>query len=106
MSWRVANDYAERRFGAAARKQINMSVADKARDDGSGIWCSKGTIQRYTELGKSTVKRTISGFPTVVVVIKARRRPCKNGLPYGCWRGWRHKRSPQKPVFHLRRPRP
>ncbi|MFN4171056.1 MAG: hypothetical protein ACK4GW_04810 [Pseudorhodobacter sp.] len=26
------------------------------------IWCSKGTIQRHTELGESTVKRKISDF--------------------------------------------
>lgn len=62
MSWRVANECAERRFGSAARKQIIMFLADKASDDGSGIWCSKGTIQRHTELGESTVKRTINNF--------------------------------------------
>lgn len=62
MSWRVANECAERRVGSAARKQIIMFLADKSSDDGSGIWCSKGTIQRHTELGESTVKRTISDF--------------------------------------------
>ena len=51
MSWRVANACAERKFGSATRKQIIMFLADKASDDGSGIWCSKGTIQRHTELG-------------------------------------------------------
>ncbi len=62
MSWRIANECAERRFGSAARKQIIMFLADKASDDGSGIWCSKGTIQRHTELSESTVKRTIIDF--------------------------------------------
>lgn len=51
MSWKIANLCADRRFGSAARKQIIMFLADKASDDGSGIWCSKGTIQRHTELG-------------------------------------------------------
>ena len=37
MSWRIANECAERRFGSAARKQIIMFLADKASDDGSGI---------------------------------------------------------------------
>lgn len=41
MSWRIANECAERRFGSAARKQIIMFLSDKASDDGSGIWCSK-----------------------------------------------------------------
>ncbi len=50
MSWRVANECADRRFGSAARKQIIMFLADKASDDGSGIWCSKGTIQHHARL--------------------------------------------------------
>jgi hypothetical protein len=62
MSWKIANLCADRIFGSAARKQIIMFLADKASDDGSGIWCSKGTIQRHTELGESTVKRTITDF--------------------------------------------
>lgn len=61
-SWKVANLCADRIFGSAARKQIIMFLADKASDDGPGIWCSKGTIQRQTELGESTVTRTISDF--------------------------------------------
>lgn len=80
MSWRVANECAERRFGSAARKQIIMFLADKASDDGSGIWCSKGTIQRHTELGESTVKRTISEFLKEGILIETGRRPCKNGF--------------------------
>jgi len=79
MSWRVANECAERRFGSAARKQIIMFLADKASDDGSGIWCSKGTIQRHTELGESTVKRTISDFLREGILIETGRRKCKNG---------------------------
>lgn len=80
MSWRVANECADRRFGSAARKQIIMFLADKASDDGSGIWCSKGTIQRHTELGESTVKRTISDFLREGILIETGRRPCKNGF--------------------------
>jgi hypothetical protein len=79
MSWRVANECAERRFGSAACKQVIMFLADKASDDGSGIWCSKGTIQRHTELGESTVKRTISDFLKEGILIETGRRKCKNG---------------------------
>lgn len=57
-----------------------MFLADKASDDGSGIWCSKGTIQRHTELGESTVKRTISEFLKEGILIETGRRPCKNGF--------------------------
>ncbi len=79
MSWAVANECAERRFGSAARKQIIMFLADKASDDGSGIWCSKGTIQRHTELSESTVKRTIIDFLREGILIETGRRHCKNG---------------------------
>ncbi|WP_299423994.1 hypothetical protein [uncultured Shimia sp.] len=79
MSWRIANECAERRFGSAARKQIIMFLADKASDDGSGIWCSKGTIQRHTELSESTVKRTIIDFLREGILMETGRRHCKNG---------------------------
>jgi hypothetical protein len=80
MSWRVAKECAERRFGSAPRKQIIMFLADKASDDGSGIWCSKGTIQRHTELGASTVKRTIKDFLDEGILIETgQKKRCKNG---------------------------
>ncbi|MFC7703793.1 hypothetical protein ACFQXB_06265 [Plastorhodobacter daqingensis] len=80
MSWKIANLCADRVFGSAARKQIIMFLADKASDDGSGIWCSKGTIQRHTELGESTVKRTITDFLREGILVETGRRPCKNGF--------------------------
>ncbi len=80
MSWRVANTCAERKFGSATRKQIVMFLADKASDDGSGIWCSKGTIQRHTELGESSVKRTIRDFLKEGILVETGARGCKNGF--------------------------
>lgn len=62
MIWRVANACAERKFGSATRKQIIMFLTDKASDDGSGIWCSKETIQWHTEPGETTVMRMIREF--------------------------------------------
>ena len=80
MSWRVANACAERKFGSATRKQIIMFLADKASDDGPGIWCSKGTIQRHTELGESTVKRTLRDFLKEGILVETGARGCKNGF--------------------------
>lgn len=74
MSWRVANQCADRRCSRAARKQIITVLADKASDDGSGIWCFKATIQRYTELGERTVKRTISDVLKLGILIETGRR--------------------------------
>ncbi|XQZ46508.1 hypothetical protein E2978_16610 [Paracoccus yeei] len=60
--------------------EVPMFLADKASDDGSGIWCSKGTIQRHTELGETTVKRTINEFLNEGILIETGRRACKNGF--------------------------
>lgn len=79
MSWKVATLCAERRFGSPVRKQIIMYLADKASDDGSGIWCSKGTIARQTELGETTVKRAVSEFVSEGILIETGRRNCVNG---------------------------
>ncbi|WP_420013043.1 hypothetical protein [Tateyamaria sp.] len=57
-----------------------MFLADKASDDGSGIWCSKGTIQRHTELGVTTVKRTIRDFLKEGILVETGARGCKNGF--------------------------
>ena len=80
MSWRVANTCAERKFGSATHKQIIMFLADKASDDGSGIWCSKGTIQRHTELGETTVKRAVRAFLKEGMLVETGSRTCKNGF--------------------------
>ena len=80
MSWRVANTCADRTFGSPVRKQIIMFLADKASDDGSGIYCSKGTVQRHTELGASTVKRTINDFIRESILVETGQiRRCANG---------------------------
>ncbi len=60
MSIHVASICTRHKFGSATRKQVITFLADKASDDGSGIWCSKGTVAQSTELSKSTVKRVFS----------------------------------------------
>lgn len=79
MSWKVANLCAGRLFGSPVRKQIIMFMADKASDDGSGIWCSKATTAQQTELGETTVKRAINEFLREGILRDTGRRKCKNG---------------------------
>ncbi len=81
MSWRVAKEYAERRFGSAAREQVIMFLADKTSDGGSGVWCLKRTPQRYTEPGESTVRWTVTcigndACPVVAWHSLATQLPC------------------------------
>jgi hypothetical protein len=75
MSWRVANKCAGRRFGSAARKQIIMFLADRANDNGSGIWCSKGTFRRHTK-GTSQA----GGHPCVQHPLSDPRRHARSHL--------------------------
>ncbi len=57
-----------------------MFLADKASDDGSGIWCSKGTIHRHTELGESTVQRAVNELVQEGILIETgQHRRCKHG---------------------------
>ena len=79
MSWRVANLCDEKRFGSPSRKQVIMYLADKASDDGAGIWCSKYTIARHTELSLATIKRIIREFIDEGLLVQTGDRPCDRG---------------------------
>ncbi|MBL4805737.1 MAG: hypothetical protein JKY31_00420 [Rhodobacteraceae bacterium] len=79
MSFHVTSTCTLRKFGSATRKQIISFLADKASDDGSGIWCSKGTIAQSTELSKSTVKRTITQFLNEGIILETGKRSNSRG---------------------------
>lgn len=79
MSFHVTSTCTQRKFGSATRKQIISFLADKASDDGSGIWCSKGTIAQNTELSKSTVKRTITQFLNEGIILETGTRSNSRG---------------------------
>ena len=80
MSFHVTSTCTQRKFGSATRKQIISFLADKASDDGSGIWCSKGTIAQSTELSKSTVKRTITQFLDEGIISETGKRTNSHGF--------------------------
>jgi len=56
-----------------------MFQADKATDDGADICCSKGTIQRHTDLSEITVTRTIRDALKECSLVKTGARGCKGG---------------------------
>ncbi len=41
--------------GSAARKAVLLAMADRANDDGSGVWVSKSRIAAETEWARSTI---------------------------------------------------
>jgi len=79
MSFHVTSTCSQRKFGSATRKQVITFLADKASDDGSGIWCSKGTIAQSTELSKSSVKRTITQFLNEGIILETGKRSNSRG---------------------------
>lgn len=79
MSYKVEALVTIRRVGSASRKQVLMYLANKASDDGSGVWCSKGTIARETELSDATVKRIMAEFVGVGLLVEEGRRRCVSG---------------------------
>ena len=80
MSIFVASKCLERKFGSATKKQIMMFLAGKASDDGSGIWCSKRSIAKLTELNISTVKRVMRGFKKDLFIFETGQRPNSHGF--------------------------
>lgn len=79
MSFKVANLVYSRKIGSAHRKAILAYMADKASDDGRGVYCSKGTIADETEIARSTVFKTIKELVAEGLLIEAGHRACTNG---------------------------
>ncbi|WP_428926354.1 hypothetical protein [Marinibacterium sp. SX1] len=79
MSWQVSNQCNTRKFGSAPRKQVIMFLADKASDDGEGVYCSKHSIAKFTELSLATVKRIVRDFIAEGILVQTGKRECDYG---------------------------
>lgn len=80
MSHKVVTLVYSRSVGSAHRKAILAYMADRASDDGRGVFCSKGTIANETEIARSTVFKTIKDMVAEGILIEAGSRPCRNGV--------------------------
>jgi len=74
-----------RRIGSATRKAVLLYMADKAADDGTGIWTSKANIARDLELGVRTVQYAIRELVGDGLLVEIGQRDCKHGytVEYG-----------------------
>ena len=71
----------QRRFvGSATRKSVLTYMADKAADDGSGIWTSKANIARDLELSRRAVQLAIQELIRDGLVAETGQRDCKHGF--------------------------
>lgn len=68
-----------RKFGSAPLKAVAMYMADRASDDGSGIWTSKAHIADDTELSKRTVQNAIKQLLSAGLVFEVGQRRHQHG---------------------------
>jgi len=85
MSNLISATVQRRVVGSATRKSVLLYMADKAADDGSGIWTSKANIARDLELGIRAVQYAIRGLVDAGLLIEIGQRDCKHGytVEYG-----------------------
>jgi hypothetical protein len=80
MSHKVTTLVFSRILGSAVRKGVLSYMADRASDDGRGVWCAKQTIADETEFGRSTVIRTCNEFVAEGLLLVTGGRKCSNGF--------------------------
>lgn len=79
MSYHVVSLVETKRLGSPARKAVMMYCANRANDDGSGIWSSKSTIADACELARRTVIQAMQEFVAEGLLRPSGRRGCANG---------------------------
>lgn len=79
MSWELVGKVSRRKVGGQSRKLLLMTMADKANDDGSGVYASFSTLAEACEMNRATVKRLIKEFEDEGLVAKVGERECSNG---------------------------
>lgn len=80
MSNLISASVQRRLVGSATRKSVLGYMADKAADDGSGIWTSKANIARDLELSRRAVQLAIQELIRDGLVTETGQRDCKHGF--------------------------
>ncbi|PZO88397.1 MAG: hypothetical protein DI623_12780 [Sphingomonas sanxanigenens] len=79
MSRDVAALVYSRKFGSMARKAVMAYFAERANDDGSGIWSSKQRIADEIECSKQTVLTTVKALIADGLLVEAGLHKTTNG---------------------------
>lgn len=79
MSRKLVTIVYDRKVGSVHRKAVLAYFADRASDNGKGVWASKKTIADETECGRSTVIKIVSEFVEEGLIVVAGTMPCRNG---------------------------
>lgn len=70
----------KRNAGSATRKAVLVLLADKASDDGHGIWASKQRMADELCMSKQSVINTIRSFIQEGLLREVGKRKCANGF--------------------------
>ncbi len=79
MSRFVASLVYKKQIGSMARKSILAYCAERANDDGSGVWASKVRMAKEVECSKQTVITTLNAFVEEGVMIEVGKRKSPHG---------------------------
>lgn len=79
MSRYIAALVYRKKLGSIARKSIMAYCAERANDDGSGVWASKVRIAKEVECSKHTVIDTMRAFVSDGLMIEVGQRRTTNG---------------------------
>lgn len=85
MSNHIISAVYKRQLGSHMRKSVMALLADKASDDGSGIWASKQTLADELCCSKQTVIATVQAFLADGLLVECGTRKCATGatVEYG-----------------------
>ncbi len=79
MSNLVSNLVQTKRIGSSTQKAILMYMADKASDDGSGIWVSKKNMAADLEMAIRTLQTNMRDMVSSGLISEAGQKKCKTG---------------------------
>lgn len=79
MSNHLTSEVDKRQVGSMARTAVMRIMADKASDDGSGIWASKQRMAEELGTTRQTVITTIKNLIDDGLISEFGQRPCENG---------------------------
>jgi hypothetical protein len=79
VSRKVATLVYSKQAGSMARKAVLAYFADRANDDGSGVWAAKQRIADEIECSKQTVITVVKGLVADGLIRETGKRPNSNG---------------------------
>lgn len=79
MSHELVGILSRKQCGGAIRKHLLKTLADRANNDGTGIFCSVKTLARDAEVAERTVQNHLRAFEREGLLRNMGRRPCKHG---------------------------